>query len=154
MAAYTLALNGVTTSTSNDTMTIVTAASGKGSQINLYEVFIGGQNGSSARSSMALARSTGGTTPGGAVTPAPLHPNSDTSSLGFNVYTTWSGGQPTLGTTFVLMPTFQGNGGQYKWWAVPGRPIVIGTGAAASNLSFRCIANTSVITADFKIEPV
>lgn len=153
MAAYNLALNGVTTSTSNDSMTIVTAASGKGSQINLYEVFIGGQNGSSALSSMALARSTGGTTGGGPITPAPLHPNSDTASLGFSVYTSWSA-QPTLGTTFVLMPTFQGNGGQYKWWAVPGRPIVIGTGAAAANLSFRCIANTSVITADFKIEPV
>lgn len=151
MAAYNIARNNVTTSTTDDTFTIVTAASGVGSRVHLYEFFLGGMNGSSSLSNNALARSTGGTTPGGAVTPTPLDSNSS-ATLGFSVYTTWTGGQPTLGTSFVLCPTFQANGGQYKWWAVPGKPIIVGTGAAASNLSFRALNNTATISVEAKVE--
>ena len=152
MAAYNVPLNGVTTSVTDDSLTLVTAAAGVGSRIYIYEYFVGGINGSSAMSSNALARSTGGTTPGGAITPTPLDSNSS-ATLGFSAYTTWGvGTQPTLGTAFVDMPTFQGQGGQYKFFAAPDRPIVVGSGAAALNLSFRCISAVSVINASFKIE--
>jgi hypothetical protein len=151
MAVYNISRNNFTTSVTDDSLTIVTAASGVGSRPVVYEVFIGGMNGSSSLSNNCFARSTGGTTPGGAITPTPFDSNSS-ATLGFSVPTTWAGGQPTLGTSFVLCPTLQGNGGQYKWWAVPGKGIIVGTGAAVSNLSFRALNNTSTMSIDIKVE--
>lgn len=154
MGAYNLSLSNKTTSTTDDTATFVTAASGQDSRFSIYEVFLGGEAGSATKLRLAFDRSTGGTTGGGAYAPVPLDENGETGvEILLSIYSTWSA-QPTLSGSRVLTPTFEASGGQYKWWAVPGRPINVGTGAAAKNLSIRSLSGVAVISGDVKFERI
>lgn len=150
MAAYNITISGATLSTSNDTATFVTAATGVGSMISLYEVDFGGESASSTVNRIAFDRSTGGTTGGGAYTMVALNPASAAAS-GLAVYSTWSA-QPTLSGSRVLTPCFNGFGGRYRWEAAPDRPIIVGTQGAAANLSVRSLSGTGVVSGDLKFE--
>ncbi len=149
MAAYALSINGATASTSNDTVTLVTTATGAGSNIALYEMHLGGEASTSAVLRLAVDRSTGGTTGSAALTIVKLSPSAPTAS--FTNFTAWVA-QPTLSGSRPLTPTFNAFGGQYKWMAAPDRPIVVGTQGAAANLSVRSLSGTSVYSGTLLIE--
>ena len=143
MAAYAVSISGATASTSNDTVTFLTTATGQGSNIAVYEVHLGGEASSSAVLRLAVDRSTGGTTPGGAYTLVKLSPSAPNPA--FSTASTWVA-QPTLSGSRPLTPTFNAFGGQYKWLAAPDRPIVVGTQGAVANLSVRSLSGTSVFS--------
>lgn len=154
MGAYNLSLSNKTTSTTDDNFTFVTAASGQDSRFSIYEVFLGGEASSATKLRYAFDRSTGGTTGASAYTLVPLDENGETGAeILLSCYGAWTS-QPTLSGSRVLTPTFEAAGGQYKWWAVPNRPIQVGTGAAAKNLSGRSLSGVAVISGDIKIERV
>lgn len=149
MAAYAVSINGATASTTNDTVTFVTAATGAGSVIGVYELHLGGEASSSTVVRFALDRSTGGTTGGGAYTLVKLSPSAPSATVA--AYSTWAA-QPTLSGSRCLTPAFNAFGGQFKWMAAPDRPIIVGTQGAAANLSLRSLSGTPVFSGTFLLE--
>ena len=91
MIPYTARVENTALSTSNDTMTFVAAST---RALIITAIMLGGMGTASAANSLKVCRSTGGTTGGGAVTPAPANPASPAAAC--SVFTTWSS-QPTLG---------------------------------------------------------
>lgn len=91
MSGYSFNRPSTALSTSQDLATFIAAA---GKPIQLMLLDIKGSGLVSANNEIVLYRSSGGTTPGGAITPRPL--SSDGGAAGFAIYTTWAV-QPTLG---------------------------------------------------------
>lgn len=153
MALYTVSVNGVALSTTNDLKTFVTTATGAGSFLRLSEYYLAGEAGSSAVARVAINRpSVVGVTGTGAQTPEKLSPSSVAAA--FSVFTGWSGSQPTLSTNDVHTPTFNAFGGVALWGAPPGQEIVVGTQGAVANLSVRSRSGTSTVSGHFVIEEV
>lgn len=149
MAVYTHAYVNKTLSTSDDTATMITTATGVGSVIRVEEFFIGGEASSSTATRVVINR------PGSVgVTPTTqalqkLDPASATAT--FTVATTWST-QPVHAAQHVLAISFNAFGGVVRWVAQPDRPIVVGGQGAVANLSFRGASGTPVISGYFQIE--
>lgn len=144
MPLYTVTRTSTALSTSNDLVT-VTASSSK--PLRLYIVDLKGMGTASAANEILLSRSTGGTTAGGAITPAPLISGSAASS--FTVATTWSA-QPTLGVTLWRFGV-NANGAIDKLVSLPGAEISI---PASGQVSIRSASGTSNVTLDMLIEEV
>jgi hypothetical protein len=143
MAEYAVTRSSTALSTSNDLITIVAAANRR---TRVKAITVGGMGTTSAANSIAVSRSTGGTTPGGALVP-PLKRVDDPASSTL-VYTTWSA-QPTVaaGGPLLRLPV-NANGGVIRWVAPPGQEIELRN---SEQLSFRSETGTSnvVITVEF-----
>lgn len=144
MAIYQVTRTSSALSTTNDSLTIV-AASGKPLRVLITD--IKGLGTSSAANEVALARSSGGATPGGAITP--FGASSDAASAGFAAYTTWTT-QPTLGNILWRF-SVNANGGQDKFVALPGGEITVPSGG---QLSIRSITGTSTVAISMQIEEI
>lgn len=94
----------------------------------------------SGANELGVFRSTGGTTPGGAVTSVPLQTNQ--SAAGFTNATTWAV-QPTLGNCFARIPV-NANGGLMVW--TPKTAGIVIPSLAAEQISFRSVVGTSNVT--------
>lgn len=149
MARYTSGMNGLTLSTSNDTRTVITTATGAGSVVKVHEIFFGGEASSSAVARIAVNRpGTAGITPTTVATEK-MNPASVAST--FTVASGWST-QPVLSTNHVLIPTFNAFGGLFRWQAPPDGELVVGTQGAVANLSVRSLSGTSVVSGHLVIE--
>jgi hypothetical protein len=142
MAKYSHSFENKTLSTTADTFTHVTTATGAGSVIRVYELLFGGEAGSSSVCRVAINRPTVGTTPT-TQTPEKLDPASPSASS--SVATTWSV-QPTLSTNDVLVPTFNAFGGVVRWVAAPDSEVVVGSQGAVANLSCRSRSGTGLVS--------
>jgi hypothetical protein len=120
-------------STANDIMTIVPAAS---TIIQIVEFTVAGCGTASSAAQINIYNiTTAGTTGGGAITPSKFNPAYAPAS-GSTVSTTWST-QPTVGVIIVPLAV-NGNGGIYRWVARPGEELyAIGGIAAALGFSIR-----------------
>ncbi len=118
---YVIKQNSVTPTAGNDIMTIV---SGTTRRVRLVEVSINGRGTSSAAQQVEFGRSTGGTTPGGALTPS-KYDHQDQPVAVSVVNTTWGAAQPTL-DTHTETAGWNALGGAYRWTP----PVKGGTGAA------------------------
>ena len=92
MALFAVTKTGAALSTTADLVTIVAAA---GKPLRVLYAELSGLGSSSAPNEVQIARSTGGTTPGGAITAEPL---AGSGVASFAAYTSWSA-QPTLDAT-------------------------------------------------------
>jgi len=110
MSMHSVTRSNVALNTANDLLTFIAAASRK---IKLHEISVGGMGTASAANEIAVQRSTGGTTGGGAITPESVDPDSLADSVTV-VNTTWSA-QPTLSGTPLLRLPVNANGGVYRW---------------------------------------
>jgi hypothetical protein len=117
---HSVTRSNVTLNTANDLMTIIAAANRK---IRIHEIQVGGLGTASAANEIAVQRSTGGTTGGGAITPESVDPDSLADAVTV-VNTTWSA-QPTLSGTPILRLPVNANGGINRWLAKPGQEIVV-----------------------------
>lgn len=143
-ALYTVTRTSAALSTSNDHVTI-TAASGK--PLYIHSVSLEGDGTSSAANEVVMARSTGGTTAGGAITPTPNDPGSSAAS--FTVATTWSA-QPTLGAVMWRFGV-NANGGASKRETPPGMAFFVPGGA---QVSFRSVDGTSSVIFNAQVEEI
>ncbi len=134
---YTISRSNVANSTTNDQATIITAANRK---IAIVEVEVAGMGTASAANEVDVSRSTGGTTGGGALTPAALDPDSPTAASTVN--TTWAA-QPTLSGDPLLRLGVNANGGINRWVARPGQEIIARN---AGQISVRGSVGTSNIS--------
>lgn len=124
-------------STTADALTIVASDS---QPLWLMLAEVEGAEAAVANNEVIIAKSTGGTTPGGALTV-----NGDGTPT-FSVYTTWAA-QPTIGEerwrSFV-----QALGGMGRFQALPGGHIRI---PAGEQISLRSVLGTSNVTTFFHI---
>lgn len=157
MAKFSCSVNGMTLSTSADYKTLVTAATGVGSVLEVYEISLGGEASSSAVARTCVSRpSTAGITIGATVqTPVKINPASGaaTFTVGGSATTvsSWST-QPVLTGDDVLVPVFNAFGGGYRWIFPPDSGIIVGAQGAVANLSFRSRSGTSTISGHVLVE--
>lgn len=95
---YKVSRDNITPTGGNDVLTCI---SGSGRRIRLCEVSISGRGSSSAAQQVQVGRSTGGTTPGGGITPSKAD-HTDQPAANFTTATTWSG-QPSLETNYEVV---------------------------------------------------
>jgi len=136
---YSLSRSNVALSTTNDHLTILPAAT---RTFDLIETSVGGMGTASAANELQVARSSGGTGGGGAVTAQPLREAQ--AAAGFTNFTTWAM-QPTLGPVLLRLPV-NANGGIYRWVRPPGQVITFIAGNTNPQLSFRSAVGTSSVS--------
>lgn len=152
MAKYSHSIAGVALSTTADLFTVVTATSGAGSVVGLYELYLGGEAGSSAVARVCLNRPTvANTTASTTATLAKIHPASATNT--FNVITAWNAsGNATLASNHVLVPVFNAFAGIVRWVAPPDSSIIVGSQGAAAQLCCRSLSGTSTVSGHALLE--
>lgn len=133
MALYTVSRSNVTPVVGQDLITVISPANRR---IRLVEASVSGLHTSSAAQEISAARSTGGTTPGGAITPDKVE--TDSAVAASTTATTWAA-QPTIGTN-PLKLGFNVLGGAYRWVARTGTEI---TARNSDNISIRCAVGTN-----------
>jgi hypothetical protein len=111
---YVVEQRNVTPTAGNDVLTIVSPSSRR---IRLVQVSIAGRGSTSAAQGLEAARSTGGTTGGGAVTPNKFD-SIDSPAASSTVNTTWAA-QPTLETNAIPLG-FNALGGAIVYNVPPG----------------------------------
>ncbi len=150
MAKYAHSIAGVALSTSADTFTVVTTTSGAGSVVGLYELYMGGEAGSSTVARVCLNRPSGAnTTASTTATLGKIHPASGTNT--FNVITAW-GGNGTLSTNHMLVPVFNAFAGIVRWVAPPDSAIIVGSQGTAAQLSCRSLSGTPTVSGHALLE--
>lgn len=145
MPLYTVSRARTALSTTNDLLTIVASAT---KPLRIYVVDIKGMDTTSAYNEVLMQRSSAGTTPGGAITPAKVNPNSGAAS--FAAYTTWVA-QPTLNGEILWRFGPNSNGGIDKDVVVPGFewPVPV-----SGQVSFRSAAGTGQVVINLKVEEI
>lgn len=157
MIPYSIVRQDVALSTTADFLTIIAGAS---RSLLLTELDFQGEGNTSVKNQLGVFRvATAGTTPGGAITPAPRYtPNmtGTTPALAFSglVYTTWSAA-PTLGAN-VHPFSVNANGQRYFWRAEHINDVipVPGGNNAAASLSIRSVSGTSNVSGRVRIVEV
>jgi hypothetical protein len=117
MGRYLVMRENFTPSAGNDALTLI---SGSSRRIRLVGLSVRGAGTSSAQQGFQVARSSGGSTPGGAITPSKAD-HTDQPAANFTTATTWST-QPTLETNGVVIG-WNANGGFTPW--VPPRGQIL-----------------------------
>ena len=157
MARYSCSVNGMTLSTTADYKTLVTAATGVGSVLGVYEVSLSGEASSSAVARTAVNRpsSVGVTIGTPTQTPVKLNPASAAATFtvagSASAVSGWTT-QPVITADDVLTPTFNAFGGGYRWVFPPDSQIIVGAQGAIANLTFRSRSGTSVVSGQVLIE--
>ena len=144
MPAYTVTRTRSALSTSNDLLTIVASST---KPLRIYVAGIEGAESASAVNEVVMARSTGGTTGGGAITPGPNNPGSSAAS--FSAFTTWSA-QPTLGQVLWRFAP-NANGGNSKFTQIPGCEFSV---PVSGQVSFRSVNGTSNVVINLQVEEI
>lgn len=131
-------------SLTNDTLTIIASAT---KPLRVLMAKLAGADAVSADNQILLAYSSGGTTPGGGITPTRVDGGSGAAS--FTVSTTWVA-QPALGAVAHRFAP-NSNGGIDPFVALPGAEYFIPVGGQMSLRSERGTAN---IVPNFLIEEI
>ena len=143
-ARYSINRTSSVLSLTLDTVTIIAPAT---RALKVWEVRIYGQGIATAANEVAVARSSGGTTGGGAITPIPLATLSAAATTVAN--TTWAA-QPTLGVVIRRLGV-NANGAYTPLVFMPGSEIDI---PPSGQISIRSIIGTSNVTVEVIIEEV
>lgn len=129
-----------------DVLTIVASAT---KPLRVLMAKLAGNDSTAAPLEAVLGVSTGGTTPGGAITPQRSDGGSGAAS--FSVYTTWSV-QPTMAAGNGLHRFApDARGGIDPFIALPGGEIFVPVGG---QLSLRCVTGTGIVVPNFQIEEI
>jgi hypothetical protein len=132
-------------STTNDSLTFIASAT---KPLKIMYGKVAGQDSSSSPNEVLLQVSTGGTTPGGFITPEKADPGSAAAS--FTVATTWAA-QPSLsgGPKHRFSPN--ANGGIDPYVTLPGAEIFVPVG---TQVSVRSAFGTGNATFNFTVEEI
>lgn len=145
MPLYTVTRTSAALSTSNDLLTLVASAT---KPLRVLIADIKGMGTASAANEVLMARSTGGTTPGGAIAPEKV--NSGSAAPALAAYTTW-GAQPSLAPQPLWRFGVNANGGVDKFVAMPGAEFSVPVGG---QVSFRSASGTSNVTIAVLVEEI
>lgn len=151
MARYTVSVNGVALSTTNDLKTLQTTATGAGSVIKVPEIYLSGEAGSSAFARVVVNRPSASPT-GAATSQTPEKIDPASVAAAFTAATTYATTQSTLSTNDVLILGFNAFGGVVRWLAMPDYEIVTGSQGAIAYLSIRSRSGTSTVSGHVVVE--
>jgi len=151
MAKYGLSLSGVACSTSNDLRTIQTTATGQGSVVSVYSIYIAGEAASSSFARIAVNRPSGAPT-GAATTVVPEKINPASVAAAFTNASTYASSQPTLSTNDVLSPALNAFGAVINLVLPPGSEVVVGSQGAVAYLSIRSRSGTPTVSGHILVE--
>lgn len=143
-ARYTATRTSTALSTTNDAMTIIAPGT---RALKIWAIRIYGGLAASAYNEVLIARSTGGATGGGAITPTPKSTLS--AAAGTTVNTTWTT-QPTIGVTIERMGV-NANGGIAAKVFPPGGEIDV---PPSGQISIRSASGTSAVSIEVEFEEV
>lgn len=115
---YWVKRENVTPVAAQDILTLISPASRR---LRVLQIQIGGTGGSSAAQGATVSRSTGGTTPGGAITPSKAE-HIDQPAATFTTATTWAA-QPTIETNGLEL-NWNALGGWAPWSAGPNKGVL------------------------------
>ncbi len=145
MGKYTYSIAGTALSTTTGLLTIQTTATGAGSVVNVGEILLGGEAGSSSVARIAVNRPSAAPTGAAtAQTAEKLHPAAPTASA--VIATAYASTQGTLSTNDVLAWAFNAFGGFVRWVAMPGEEVVVGTQGAVAYLIIRSRSGTPTVS--------
>lgn len=151
MACYSYSIQGTALSTTTGLLTFQTAATGAGSVININEIYLAGEAGSSTVARVCLNRPSAAPTGGAtAQTAEKLNPASGAAT--HVVATSYASTQGTLSTNDVLEPGFNAFGGVIRWTALPGREVYVGTQGAVAYLILRSRSGTPTVSGHCVVE--
>lgn len=145
---YTVVQSNITPTAGSDIITIVSPANRRA---RVVEVSVAGRGTTSAAQQVELARSTIGTSGGGALTPSKFE-HSDQPAAASVVNTTWSV-QPTIETHRIVMG-FNALGGAFRWTAPQGKNAIEARNGenislrASSGVTFQAISVSVVFEED------
>jgi hypothetical protein len=142
MRIYTVTINATTPTITNDLMTIIAPAN---KMVRVKRIRASGEATSSTVMRTVIQRSTGGTTPGGAITPDKA--NSSDSAASTVVDTTWAA-QPTLSGIPHYNESWNAFGGGFDL-TLDGREIYL---VNSEQLSIRNTIGTGLMSMDVEIE--
>lgn len=144
MAIYRVTRGSTALSTTADLITVIAPSS---RTIRIRRISVAGLATASAANVILVQRSTGGTTGGGALTPAPVV--TESAASGTVVNTTWSA-QPTP-TAGVILDRIgvNANGGVNNLFYPPGSEIILRN---SEQLSFRSETGTSNVTISLEFD--
>lgn len=106
---YVVSRSNITPTPGNDILQLLSAS---GRRLRIVQIAIGGLGASSAAQQLQVGRATGGTTPGGPITPDKFE-HTDQPAAATVANTTWAA-QPTLGTNQVVLG-WNALGGSIVW---------------------------------------
>lgn len=138
-------------STSNDVRTIQTVATGQGSSLKVYELFVGGEASSSTPARVVLNRPSAAPT-GAATNVVPEKIDPASVAAAFTNASTYASTQPTLSTNDLLTISFNAFGGVVRWIPPPDGEIIVGVQGAIAYLSLRSRSGTPNIGGHLLIE--
>lgn len=151
MARYSVSVNGVALSTTNDLKTLQTTATGAGSVLKVPEILLAGEAGSSAVARVVVNRPSAAPT-GAATSQTPEKIDPASVAAAFTAATTYASSQPTLSTNDVILLPFNAFGGVIRWLAMPDYEIVVGSQGAVAYLSIRSRSGTSTVSGHIIVE--
>src|SRR3990170_93630 len=131
---YVILRDNFTPVAGQDALTIISAAARR---VRLVDLNVGGAGTSSAAQRLLVGRSTGGTTPGGAITPSKAEQTEQPAAISTTA-TTWAA-QPTLETNAHVL-TFNAMGGPNRLPGQQGRPQGLSEARNGENISIRAPA--------------
>lgn len=144
--SYALAL-----STTNDVRTIQSVATGQGSTLKIFEVFVGGEASSSTVARLVANRPSASPT-GAATNVVPEKIDPASVAAAFTNASTYATTQSTLSTNDILTISFNAFGGVVRWIPAPDGEIIVGTQGAIAYLSFRSRSGTPSVGGHFLVE--
>lgn len=148
MGRYIVSQTNVTPTAGNDIITLVSAASRR---LRVVQVSVSGRGTSSASQQIQVGRSTGGTTPGGAITPGKAD-HVDQPAAAFTAPTTWAA-QPTLDTNGAAQIGWNALGGANHWTPPKGTLFEARNGEelsirASAGVTFQALSVSVVVEED------
>ena len=151
MAVFTLRRAGAAVTPDTATVTFMTAIAATNRGLRCQEMSFSGLGVASAANEFQCAASPTGTTPGGAVVPAPYNPLS-TAAAAFTTATTWATAPAVTGQGGLGFGV-NANGGTYRWLAKTNFELIAQAAIAAlAILSFKVVSGTSSIASHIVIE--
>lgn len=151
MARFGLSLNGVACSTTNDLRTIQSVATGQGSALAVYSIYLAGEASSSTFGRIVVNRPSGAPT-GAATNVVPEKLNPASVAAAFTNSSTYASSQPTLSTNDVLTPSLNAFGGVINLMLPPGSEVIVGTQGAIAYLSIRSRSGTPTVSGHVLVE--
>lgn len=142
MRGYTVSRKGVTPTVGNDLMTIIAPAN---KMIRVKRIRATGEATASTAMRTIIQRSTGGVTPGGALTPEKTNTSDPAASSTIN--TTW-GTQPTLSGSPLYNEGWNAFGGGFDL-TLDGRELYL---VNSEQLSIRADVGTGAMSLDVELE--
>jgi hypothetical protein len=152
MSLFSATFAGVTASTTQDMKTVITTATGQGSVVKVYEIYVAGEAGSSTVQRLQVNRPTavGVTIGANTQTPEKVDPASVASAFtlagSISAVSSWTT-PPVASTNDILTIGLNAFGGVVRWVAPPGSEVVVGSqGAIAHLIALRSRSGTAALS--------